>query len=188
MISHGLKIKVWTKKHKSRKHREERGWDRQKPQAVPLHVRPRKSNNSRGPDGVRVRDKHRNLGHVQMCRPVTCQRHLHGQKEVPRPEQGPAQRDFSTVSVLPHAKVSVHVAGDYAERHYVSHHRIGGSHPKNVCGDRCVVGKADVVEGDPQRQWETGRRVLRELASDAIATAGMVGIKWNAECWTGQET
>lgn len=38
---------------------------------------------SRGPDGQLVCDKNSDLGHVQMCRPVANQPHLHRQKEVP---------------------------------------------------------------------------------------------------------
>lgn len=38
---------------------------------------------SRGPDGQLVGDKNSDLGHVQMCRPVANQPHLHSQKEVP---------------------------------------------------------------------------------------------------------
>lgn len=75
------------------------------------------------------------------------------------------------MSLLLHAKVSLLVSGDYVERHFVSWHRIRGSHPENVSRDGSVDGEADVVEGDPQWEQETRRRIQRELASYALATA-----------------
>lgn len=82
-----------------------------------------------------------------------------------------AQWDLSPMSLLLHDEVSLLVSGDYVEQHFVSRHGIRGSHPENVGGDGSVGGEADVVEGDSQREQETRRRIPRELASYALATA-----------------
>lgn len=75
------------------------------------------------------------------------------------------------MGLLLHTKVSLLVSGDNVERYFVSWDRIRGSHPENVCRDRSVDGEADVVERDSQRERETRRRIQRELASYAFATA-----------------
>lgn len=126
---------------------------------------------SRGPDDLLMCDEHSNLGHVQVRRPVANQPHLHRQTEVPGQRQGTAQGDHSAVSLLLNSEVSFFISRDYTEQHFVSGNRIWGAHPENVSRYRGVGGQADVVEGDSQRQRETQRRILRELASYAFATA-----------------
>lgn len=127
---------------------------------------------SRGFDRLLACDKHSDLGHVQMCRSVTNQPHLHGEKEVPGLGQGAAQGDQSAVGLLLlHGEVSLLVTGHYAQQHHVSRDGIGGSHPEDVGWDGSAGGEADVVEGDSQWKGETRRRVPRELASYALATA-----------------
>lgn len=75
------------------------------------------------------------------------------------------------MSLLLHDEVPLLISGDYVEQHFVSRHGIRGSHPENVGGDGSVGGEADVVEGDSQWEQETRRRIPRELASYALATA-----------------
>lgn len=87
--------------------------------------------------------------------------------------------------MLLHDKVFFLISGHYVEQHFVSQHRIRGSHPKDHSGDGCVGWEADVVEGDSQREQETRRRIPRELASYSLATAEMgkneILIGWKAE-------
>lgn len=87
------------------------------------------------------------------------------------------------MSLLLHDKVSVLVSRDYVEQHFVTWHRIRGSHPENVSGYGSVGGEADVVEGDSQREQETRRRIPRELASYAFATAEREKMKCSLDGW-----
>lgn len=124
-----------------------------------------------GRDRLLMCDKHSNLGHVHMCSSIANQPHLHSQKEVLGLGQGTLQWDHSSVSLLLHSEISSLISGDYAEQHFISRHRIRWSYPENISRDRSVGGEADVVEGDSQREQETRRSILRELASYAVATA-----------------
>lgn len=106
-----------------------------------------------------------------MHRSVSNQPHLHGQKVVPGLRQDVLQGDHSSVELSVYDEDPLLVSRCDVQQHLVPRDGIGRSHAENVSGHGRVAGEADVVKGDSQGKRETRRRVLHELACNAVATA-----------------